>query len=139
MRSHKSLSVIAHLLLGLSFAAGNLWFSAVRSTIPLQLHGNAAKKERLIEKTLGVDDVYLVTLGDGTHIQVDGPVYEAIVLNRLVRKDAWSRKLESDGTIIDVDWSHDFNGMLWAMPSVMVLFVLFGSLAIVNPSAINAD
>jgi hypothetical protein len=110
-------------------AAGNLWFAAVRSTIPLRLNGRATHKQRLTEKTVGVDDVHLITLDDGTRIQVDGPVYEAVVLNHVVRKDAWSRKLEVDGTNINVDWSRDFSGMLWAMPSVLVVFLMLGILA----------
>ena len=139
MRLHKLLPVIGLLILGAAFAVGNVWFFAVRSTIPLQLNGQVTHKDRLNEKILGVDDVYLITLDDGPRIQVDGPIYEAVVLNREVRKDAWSRKLEADGKTIDIDWSRDFNGMIWAMPFVLLLFVLLGILTLRKSSLVDTE
>lgn len=126
MPLRKSLPVVVLLLLGAAFAVGNLWFSAVRSTIPLHLDGHVTHKDRLFEKTLGVDDVYVVTIGDDTPIQVDRSVYEAIDLNCLVHKDAWSRKLEIDDRTIELEYSSDFKGMTLAMPSFMLVIVIFG-------------
>jgi len=139
LRLRKGFSVLALVLLGVLFAAGNLWFSAVRSTIPLQLNGRATHKEHRLEKTPGVDDVFLITFDNDHRIQVDAPIYEAIELNRLVRKDAWSRKLEIDGKFIDVDWSTDYYRMLWAMPLVVLLFIVLAILALMNRSSSNAD
>lgn len=93
----------------------------------------------MIEKTPGVDDVFVITLDNSTRIQVDGPIYEAVVLDHLVRKDAWSQKLETDGKLIDLEWSPDFKGMLWAMPSILSLFVMLGIVAIPKSSPINSE
>jgi len=119
-------------VLGLSFAGANLWFTAVRSTIPLELRGKVAQKQRLIEKTLGVDDVYLVTFASHRRIQVDGPVFDALVLNRAVTKSAWSRTLQCNGRMTGLDWSSDFHGMLWTMPLIAILLVFLGMWTIVK-------
>ena len=138
MPSHRSLSIIVLVLLGASFAGANLRFTAARSTIPLDLHGEVVWKQRLMEKTPGVDDVYLVTLDSNRRIQVDGPVFDALVLNRSIDKCAWSRTLESDGRMIEIVWSPDFHGMAWAMPLTVVLVLLHGFLAILT-ALTNAD
>ena len=70
MRLRRAYPEVFLLLLGLVFAGGNLWFAAARSTIPLRLHGEVAGMERRIEKTAGVDDVFLVKFADGTTVQV---------------------------------------------------------------------
>ncbi len=92
----------------------------------------------MIEKTPGVDDVYLVTLDSNRRIQVDGPVFDALVLNRSIDKCVWSRTLESDGRMIEIVWSPDFHGMAWAMPLTVVLVLLHGILAILT-ALTNAD
>jgi hypothetical protein len=115
-------------LLGVAFAVANLWVTAVRSTIPLELQGIVKEKLRLPEKEVGVDDVYLVTLDSGRSVQVDGPVFEALTLNRAVSKRAWSRTMESDGRAVILNWSPDFRGMAYGMPVVAALIVLHGFL-----------
>ena len=126
------------MLLGASFAGANVWFAAARSTIPLELHGNVTQKQRLIEKTPGIDDVYLVTFDSIRRIQVDRPVFDSLVPNRSVNKPAWSRTLDSDGRMVNIDWSADFRGMVWAMPLIAVMLVVCGILTILASSA-NAD
>ena len=83
-----------------------------------------------MEKTPGVDDVYLIAMDHDTRIQVDSPIYSEVALDQLVRKEAWSRKIDIDGTMIDLDWSRDFKAMLWAMPSIVILFLVIGFLII---------
>ncbi|MEZ6088511.1 MAG: hypothetical protein R3C05_10890 [Pirellulaceae bacterium] len=57
---HLNVAILARLLLlSVLFAAANLWFAAARTTIPLKLRGTVTHKQRLIEKTPGVDDVYI--------------------------------------------------------------------------------
>jgi hypothetical protein len=46
-------------LIGASFAAGNLWIAAARSTIPFELRERVVQKQRLVEKTPGVDELRL--------------------------------------------------------------------------------
>ena len=93
-------------------------------------HGHITAKDRLMEKTPGVDDVYLIAMDHDTRIQVDSPIYSEVALDQLVRKEAWSRKIDIDGTMIDLDWSRDFKAMLWAMPSIVILFLVIGFLII---------
>lgn len=138
MLSPKSLSSVALIILGMTFAGANIWFAAARSTIPWELHGNIAQKERLIEKTPGVDDVYILTLDSGRRIQVDGPVFDAVAAHQSVRKRAWTRIIEIDGKNIALGWSPDFRGMLAAMPLTVVVCVFLGMMAVKRPLP-NAD
>ena len=133
----RSLSVVVLLLLGILFAGGNVWFAAVRSTIPLELEGNVTHKRRLMEKTPGIDDVHLVTIDARRRIQVDGKVFDAIVLDRPISKAAWSRTLETDGLEFSLEWSPDFHAMVWAMPLILVVCFTMGILILArsNPNA----
>lgn len=114
----------------MAFASANIWFAAARSTIPLELHGNITQTERLIEKTPGIDDVYIVTLDLDRRIQVDSPVFDAVAAHQSVNKRAWSQTIEIDGKRIDLAWSSDFRGMLWAMPLTVAACVLLGMIAV---------
>lgn len=130
MLSPKSQSIIALLILGFFFAGANIWFAAARSTIPLELHGIVTHAQRLIEKTPGVDDVYIVTLDSDRHIQVDGPVFNALAAQQSVNKHAWTRIITIDGRDIFLAWSPDFRGMLWAMPLTLAVCVFVGMMAV---------
>ncbi len=121
------MSVVALLALGMAFAAGNLWYTAARSTIPLELNGTVVSKQRKAEKWPGVDDVYLLVFDSGRRVQVDAAVFDAVAERQTIRKQAWDRTLEADGQTIPLDWSADLRGMLWAMP----LTVLVGGLVAV--------
>ncbi len=120
-------------MLGVSFAGANIWFAATRSTIPLDLHGNVTQTQRLIEKTPGVDDVYIVTLDLDRRIQVDGPVFDTLATHQSVKKRAWSRIIEIDGKNIALGWSPDYRGMLWAMPLTVAVCVFLGMMAVERP------
>lgn len=127
------------LLMGLALAQANLWFAAVRTTIPLHLDGQVAEKERRLEKKPGVDDVCLVTLDDGTSFQVEIAVYDAIIPGCTLRKDAWSRQLHIDDAAIELDWSLDVRRMLWAMPATVLVLALLIAWAMKNSSRADAD
>ena len=123
MRLHRAISLGILILLAVFFATGNLWVSALRSTIPMALDGEVATKACLIEKTPGVDDVYIVNFDDDSSIQVDGAVFEAISVHQIVRKDAWSRNMIVGSVETNLAWSRDFVGMLWAMPLTLLICV----------------
>lgn len=120
------MSVVALLVLGVAFAGGNLWYTAARSTIPLELNGTVVSKQRKAEKWRGVDDVYLLVLDSGRRVQVDAAVFEAVAERQMIRKQAWDRTLEADGQTIPLDWSADTRGMLWAMPLTVLVCVAVG-------------
>ncbi len=126
MPSPRYVSVLVLILLGLSFAGANLWIAAARSTIPRRLHGKVTQKRCLIEKTPGVDDVYIVTLDSDQDIQVDREVFNAVADGHAVEKSAWSRTLSIDGHAFGLGWSRDFHGMLWAMPLAAAICVALG-------------
>ena len=130
MPSPKSISILAILLLGVLFAGGNLWFTAARSTIPLRMSGTITRKQRLIEKTPGVDDVFIITLGGNRQFQIDGHLFDAIGLGQFVRKTALSRTLEIDVRTFNLAWSRDFRGMMWAMPLTLVICIALGVMAV---------
>jgi hypothetical protein len=121
------------LILGVSFAGANLWFAAARSTIPLELHGTVTRKQRLIEKTPGVDDVHIVTLDSGRRIQVDAHVFNAIAEGQSINKAAWARTLQVGDRAFALSWSRDVRGMLWAMPLTLVIAVVLGMMAVDRP------
>jgi hypothetical protein len=73
MRLPNRIAIGLLLSLGCLFASGNIWFAAVRSTIPRTLHSLVVHKEIRREKHPGRDDVYLVELEHGQRIQVDFP------------------------------------------------------------------
>jgi hypothetical protein len=127
--SPRSFSIASLLFLGFLFAAGNLWFAASRSAIPLKLHGTVRQTQRLIEKTPGVDDVCLVTLDSGRPFQLDLPVFEAVREGQSLNKPAWARTLDVDGRPVALSWSRDFRGMAWAMPLTVLICVAVGRMA----------
>lgn len=136
MRLRENISVFALLLLGIAFAAGNVGFAAMRSTIPTELHGNVTRKQRLLEKHPGVDDVCMITLGDHRPIQVDRSVFDLVKVSQSVDKRAWAKIMEVDGKETTLEWSADFYGMLWAMPLTMAVCVVVGMGALRGARAI---
>ena len=133
MPSPRYLSILILLLLGALFAAANVWFAAARSTIPLELHGIVTQTQRLIEKTPGVDDVYILTLDSDQRIQIDGHIFDALAEGQAVHKAAWTRGLKIDDRTLALTWSRDFRGMMWAMPLTVAICVLLGMLVVVRP------
>jgi hypothetical protein len=139
--SLKSLANLTLVTLGLSFAAANLWYAASRSTIPLELHGEVTRKQQLLEKHPGLDDVCMITLSDGRQIHVDAPVYNAVTEGQSIDKQNWSHEVEIGGEKVGLTWSPDFLGMLWAMPITIAVFALLGMTLLDRPragAAVNA-
>jgi hypothetical protein len=128
--SRKFLAVGILLALAVALAAGNIWFAAARSTIPLALKGSVIRKEVRHEKHPPRDDVWLLDLGSRRFIQVDKIVFDRVAVGDCLAKERWSRTLNCNGQQIGLEWSAYARGMFWAMP--LSLAVLFAS-AVVRP------
>lgn len=107
------------LVAALALAAGNLWVTLARSTIPLAIDGRISDIELRFEKTRGVDDVYLVSVGDRT-IHVDAAVGPKLEVGDHLRKTRWERHLHTDDRTIPLSPSRDFRRMLATMPLVLI-------------------
>ena len=115
--------------LALTLAIANVWFAAARSTIPLCLDAVVTSKEVRHEKHPPKDDVCLLGLNPTGMIEIDQSVFDRVeVGNRLV-KSQWEPTLESDGMMIDLHWSADARGMLWAMPLVVLITLVTSAAA----------
>lgn len=109
-------------LIVLALCAGNLWFTLARSTIPFELNGKVESVDVLTEKHPGLDDVYLVRIGD-REIQVDEAVARSLRVGDHIRKDSWTWEilnLSDVGTSIRLTPSKDFWGMGRTMPVVLI-------------------
>ena len=124
MRLHKLLAMATLLLLGVTLAVANVWFAATRSTIPLWLDGKVVAKRQLNEKHPGKDDVYLLDLHQQGPVQVDKHVFDAVNEGETIRKERWSRQLEHNGHVADLEWSADLHGMLWTMPGSLIVMLV---------------
>lgn len=113
----------ALLLLGGLLAAGNLWFAAQRSTIPMRLLDRIKQKEIRREKHPGKDDVLLLHMESGSVLHVDRPVFEALREGDEIAKEAWSRQLRYGNQQLALGWSQDTRGMARGMPAVLVVLM----------------
>lgn len=111
------------LLGGAALVAGNLWFTAARSTIPLALDGRVASREVRHEKHPGNDDVCLLHFEDGRTLHVDAAVFAAVSAGQRLHKSAWQRSLDRDGVRVPLDWSADARGM-WPTMGVALVTLL---------------
>jgi hypothetical protein len=114
--SRNSVAVSVLVALAVALAAGNIWFAAARSTIPIALAATVTRKEVRHEKHPPRDDVWLLDLGSGRIIQVDEKVFDRVAVGDHLAKVRWSRTLNCDGQQIGLEWSADARGMFWAMP-----------------------
>ena len=112
----KWLTAAALLLIAVALAAANIWFAAVRSTIPLQLEAVVAGKEVRHEKHPPKDDVCLLDLGEGGIVHVDQAVFDAVAIGDRLNKSQWSTILSVNDRRLALAWSDDMRGMLWTMP-----------------------
>jgi len=108
---------------GAALVAGNLWYTAARSTIPLAIDGRIAAREVRFEKHPGSDDVCLLTLADGRVLQVDAAVFAALDDGQSLHKRAWQHAIERDGQPLPLEWSADAQGM-WPTMGVAVLALI---------------
>ena len=122
MRSSSRWIACVLLVIGLLLCAGNLWFTAARTTIPLSLELTVVDKEIRHEKHPGFDDIHLLQFSDGTSRVVDGSIYDSVVAGQIVSKKRWSPRLLIGAQSIALDWSADVRGMAWVMPVAALMF-----------------
>ncbi|MGE0758899.1 MAG: hypothetical protein AB7F89_08385 [Pirellulaceae bacterium] len=106
-----------------ALVAGNLWYSAARSLIPLALADEVRDVEVRREKHPGRDDVHLLTLRDGRVMHIDQAVATKVFIGSQLAKEAWSHELRVDDGEVALSWSDDFRGMRVAMPLVFAIVV----------------
>lgn len=129
MRLRKSTAAVAIALAGLLFCAGNLWYTAQRSAIPVSLDDVVTGKGIGREKHPGVDDVHWLVLRDGDSMHVDEALYKAVSRDEHLRKDAWSRELRHDDRTLRLDWSTDTRGMVPTMAAGIGALMLLTAVA----------
>lgn len=121
MRSSNLLPICGLVVTGLLLVAGNLWFTAARSTIPLELHGMIFDREIRNEKHPGFDDVFFIIMDDGRRLHVDQSVFQNVEIGDLVEKRRFEHALivsHKAGEVkkIDLVPSEDHRGMHTVMP-----------------------
>lgn len=107
------------LLLAVGFVALNVAASWHRSLIPVAVDGTVVAIEVRPEKHPGIDDVWLVTIGD-RRLHVDAAIGRALSKGAQVAKPAWSRGLSVDGDAITLTPSRDARAMLAVMPLALL-------------------
>jgi len=112
---HKWCASAVLLFAGALLVGANFWFAAARSTIPLPLDAKVIGKEVRHEKHPPKDDVCLLHLGQQT-LHVDRAVYDSVAIGDRLRKERWSQILYSNDEPMELAWSQDARGMMWAMP-----------------------
>jgi hypothetical protein len=122
--SHKPLALSLLFVTALAFSAGNLWFAAARSTIPLALNGLVLEKRTLPEKHPGLDDVLMLDLSANRTIQVDREVFRVVAVGDRIQKERWNRDLLINNQPAKLAWSADLLGMCTVMPSVLLIFAV---------------
>lgn len=124
MRLPKSGAALIVLCCGLLLCAGNLWFTAQRSTIPLSINGTLADKTIGREKHPGTDDVFWLRMTNGEKLHVDQEIFDAVRPGERLQKESWSRRLEHGNQFAELQWSNDVTGMLRVMPVAVGIMVL---------------
>ena len=100
-------------------AALNIGVTVHRSLIPVALDGTVQRIEVRREKHPGVDDVWLVDVGQ-RRLHVDAGIAHRLPEGTTVSKPPWSATLTADGEPISLPLSGDAVGMLWVMPLTVV-------------------
>ena len=121
------MTFLALLAIALLLAAGNLWFTAARSTIPLEIADVVDAKETRREKHPPRDDVCLLQFRSGRVLHVDAAVFDAVVESEKLRKSAWSSVLVHEGEELPLNLSADFAGMTRVMPGLVLILCAAGS------------
>ena len=129
MPSRSARPVVFLLLLGALLCGGNLWVTAARSLIPLQIDAVIEGMEKRREKHPGIDDVFLLRLEQAGEFEVDQAVYDSVALGEKLTKSAWSRQLTHDRQTLQLRWSRNVIGMLWTMPGALIVLAVTGSRA----------
>lgn len=128
MLSRKVIPILLLFALAALLAGANIWFTAARSTIPLDLDTKILGKEVRLEKHEGQDDVCLLDLENIGWVQVDREIYDAVAIGETFHKQRLARELQHGDKVLSLHWSRDHQGMLFAMPICLaILAALLGS------------
>lgn len=114
-------AAVALVLTGVLFAALAAWNLVERSTIPTELDGTVTAIELRHEKHPGVDDVWMVAVGDDRPRHVDTDVAALLVEGDRVEKDAWDNTLSVNGESHRLALSDDARAMLIFAPLVALV------------------
>ena len=93
----------------------NIGATVHRSLIPVELRGRITSVEVRHEKHPGVDDVWLIGVGQ-RRLHTDAATAKQLTEGTTVAKKAWSRTLTAHGRPLPLRLSRDAVGMLWVMP-----------------------
>ena len=83
---------------------------------------------------LATDDVYLLQFQSGQTLQVDGTVFDSVRVGETISKTAWSNQLAVNGRTVELEWSADLLGMIWAMPAILIVLGVTGVISTLQPS-----
>ncbi len=106
-----------------ALAAANLAVTFNRSLIPQSIDGRVERVEWRYEKHIGLDDVFLLTVG-GRTTQIDASLAGAVEQGDRVTKRAFSRTLTTPDGDVTLSPSREFWRMTVAMPLLCVLALL---------------
>ncbi len=134
MLSSKLWPLAGLLLIAVALAAGNLWFTAARSTIPLALNSKIVELEIRNEKHPGFDDVFFIHLDDGRRLHVDRPVFQSVKVGDLVQKPSFEHVLNiaRNGEPlppVELTPSADHSGMHTVMPLALGVAIALAGVA----------
>jgi hypothetical protein len=124
MRSRNALVAAALLVMASGLAVANVWFAAMRSTIPLEVDAFTAGKEVRHEKHPPKDDVCLLDLRQYGVIHVDREVFERVQVNDRLRKSRWSGILLVNEKPVALEYSADTRGMVQVMPLACLILLV---------------
>lgn len=100
------------LALVVAMCLANLWVLLLRSGIPYSLEGTVTDIQVRTEKLAGIDDVWIVTVGD-RQLHLDYDLARALRKDHEIRKGAWSTSVEIESRPdIHLQPSRDFWGMV---------------------------
>ena len=103
----------------LTFVVMNVVVTAHRSLIPVAVDGTVTAIEVRPEKHPGVDDVWLVTIGE-RRLHVDAEAAKTLTPGSRLAKAAWARTLSVDARPLRLELSRDARAMLVVMPLIVL-------------------
>ena len=117
----------------LAFCGLNLAETLGRSAIPFSLQGEIRNLEMRREVEAGLDDVYLLTVGNRV-IQIDTELAGRLRIGDRISKRGWARTLNTPRGTVRLNPSQDFRGMAAVMPWLLAA----GGVLLVSASSASA-
>lgn len=117
-------------LLGIGFAMANVWVTAARSLIPLELDGQVLRVETRLEKHPGLDDVHVMQIQESRgerEFQFDAVLRPLLRPEIRIAKERFSHELYVNGDATHLDFSADFRGIAVTMVLATVMILAVGA------------